>query len=300
MRALTRLGLLVAVTLGLFTLYSQAYKPWFERWGATDSEVRRALPGDEIVTDPAAAQETRAITIRAPADRVWPWVAQLGQDRAGFYSYEILEDLVGCDMPHTDRIHPEMQKWAIDDRLWMYPPERAKGIGYATLAAYEPGRVLGFRTQPAGSWSFVLEPLDEKTTRLLIRGRGDPGLGTWFNWGVFTPMHFVMEKRMMLELRDRAEGEPVSWAANNVQVALWALTFALLIASAVTVFTREHPGRALFTFLAAGIVLQLLTLVQPSPLIGWIPVFLVAEMHIAATRERRIALRAARRKLATA
>jgi len=82
------LGLLLAV-------YFAIARPWFRRWGATDAEVSMALPGDEIV--PAAtSRETRAITIASPARYVWPWLAQIGQDRAGFYSYQVLENLVGC------------------------------------------------------------------------------------------------------------------------------------------------------------------------------------------------------------
>jgi hypothetical protein len=95
--------------------------------------------------------------------------SQLGQDRGGFYSYDILENLVGCAMPTTDRLLPERQSWQIGDKLWMYPPEKAGGIGFATLRVRVPGRALGLATRAPGtpltapedgSWSFILEPLD--------------------------------------------------------------------------------------------------------------------------------------------
>src|SRR5688572_30708078 len=95
-----------AALIGIFGLFVQ---PWFARWGATDYEVGKSLPGDEIIPF-AASQETRAITINAPVAAVWPWLAQLGRDRGGFYSFDLLENLVGCDMPVVDRLVPEHQR----------------------------------------------------------------------------------------------------------------------------------------------------------------------------------------------
>ncbi len=96
-RGLALLGSLSA-TLFVFFWF---VRPWYLHWGATDEETRRALPGDEIIGH-ANRQETRAITIDAPVERVWPWLAQLGQDRGGFYSYDLLENLVGCAMPTAE------------------------------------------------------------------------------------------------------------------------------------------------------------------------------------------------------
>jgi hypothetical protein len=159
-RLLALLGSL-AVILCVFFLF---VRPWYVRWGATDEETDRVLPGDEIVAN-AAGQETRAITINAGVEQVWPWLAQIGQDRGGFYSYEMMVNLVGCQMPVVDRLLDEKRSWKIGDRLWMYPRDRAGGIGYATLRTVIPGRALGFGTHMAGtpidspedgSWSFAL------------------------------------------------------------------------------------------------------------------------------------------------
>lgn len=87
---------------------------------------------------------TRALTIHAPVDAVWPWLAQLGPDRGGFYSYELLEDLAGCEMEHADRILPGKQGWAPGDSLWMYPPTKLGGVGGAPLVRQVPGRALAF------------------------------------------------------------------------------------------------------------------------------------------------------------
>src|SRR5262245_61133268 len=101
-QALIRAGALALALLNLFAAFYLGVRPWYATWGASAQEVARSMPGDELV--PAArphAGSTRAITINAPTSAVWPWLVQLGQDRAGFYSYELLEDLVGCEMPSS-------------------------------------------------------------------------------------------------------------------------------------------------------------------------------------------------------
>ena len=90
------------------------------RWGATDQESDEPLPGDDLIADPDLTA-TRAITIRASADQVWPWIAQLGQGRGGFYSYDFLENLVGCNIHSADRIVPEWQDVEVGDEVKLAP-----------------------------------------------------------------------------------------------------------------------------------------------------------------------------------
>src|SRR4249920_3469488 len=156
----------LATLAAVLALYFAVERPWFMNWGATNGEQYAALPGDELVPG-APLSSTRAVTIDVPVERVWPWLAQLGQDRGGFYSYEVLEDLVGCEMPRATRILPEHQQWKPGDKLWMYPSRKIDGQGNAALARFEPGRALVFvsrqfdtpRTEPEdGSWGLYLEP----------------------------------------------------------------------------------------------------------------------------------------------
>ena len=159
--------LAVVVTVAaVFALYFALERPWHLRWGATRAEVEESRPGDERVQVPGV-HSIHAVSIDAPASQVWPWLAQLGQDRAGFYSYEVLEDLAGCEMPRAQRIMSEHQAWNPGDKLWMYPPDRMNGIGGAPLVAYEPGRHLVFATRQLGTpleeaedgiWGFALAP----------------------------------------------------------------------------------------------------------------------------------------------
>ncbi len=262
--ALALLGLVFAVIV----------RPWYLGWGATAAEQSEALPGDAIVPH-AATQETRAITIHARTAQVWPWVAQLGQDRGGFYSYDLLENLLGCEMPTVDSLRPGRQQWAVGDKLWMYPAEKADGIGHATLRVYDPGTALGFGTYIAGtspeapedgSWSFVLRAVNDSTTRLLVRGRGAPGrslLGVAFDRSIFEPMHFVMEKRMMIGIKQLAEGETRGRVRNHILVGLWAVTFAMFVVGLASVFVGRYWRRKLTGTVCAAIVFQILTLGQP-------------------------------------
>jgi hypothetical protein len=275
----------LAVILCVFFLF---VRPWYLHWGATDEERRRVLPGDEIVAN-AAGQETRAITINAGVEQVWPWLAQLGQDRGGFYSFETMENLVGCQMPAADRLLDGKQSWKLGDRLWMYPPDKAGGVGYATLRVFIPGRALGFGTHVLGtpieapengSWSFALEPIDNSTTRFLVRGRGSGGrslLGRAFDKSIFEPMHFVMERRMMLDLKQVAEGGERDHLANNVHVILWFITFGLFVTAITRLLRKEDWVRSSAVLLAVAGVFQFLTLGQPPVLIG---IVLVAALSL--------------------
>jgi hypothetical protein len=101
-------------------IFSPLIREWYNRWGATDKEVSRSLPGDELVPNPQLVS-TRAITINACPEDIWPWLMQLGQQRGGLYSYELLENLARCDMRNADRIIPEFQPLKIGDEVRLGP-----------------------------------------------------------------------------------------------------------------------------------------------------------------------------------
>jgi hypothetical protein len=167
---------------------------WMRGWGATPQERRKALVGDETMPNPSV-QHTRAVVIAAPAERVWPWLAQIGQDRAGFYSYTWLENLAGCRMRNADRVHPEWQQREVGDQLLLH---HETGL---QVLAIDPGRSL---TLDCG-WYFVLEPDGPDRSRLLARWRspGDP-LNLAFGL-LFDLPHFLMERKMLLGIKRRAE-----------------------------------------------------------------------------------------------
>ena len=187
---------------GALAAYVLLIRPWHLKWGATEEELKMPLPGDELVKHPKL-NATHAITINAPVAEVWPWLVQVGQKRGGFYSYTWLENLVGCEMSNADQIVPEWQDLKVGDEVWLHP--KAPPL---KVLAMELGRAIVLEN----SWTFVLHPIDDHTTRLIIRGRGDfnpdlkNALLNFILWrGVFEPAHFIMERKMMLGIKERAE-----------------------------------------------------------------------------------------------
>lgn len=173
-------------------------------WGATSQEVQQTLPGDEETRN-VKGQSTRALTIYAPASEVWKWLVQIGQDKGGFYSYTWLENLVGCRMRNADHILPQFQHIQVGDEVWLHP--KAPPL---PVVQVEPNRaiLLGSNTSEPGTWEFYLKSLDANTTRLIVRNRGSwkPSLlHALFQYGVFEPAHFIMERKMMLTIKHLAE-----------------------------------------------------------------------------------------------
>lgn len=188
-------------------------------WGASALENVSTLPGDELIPDPADLT-TMAVDIDAPAHRVWPWLVQMGQDRGGMYSYDWLETVFGLRIHSVYRVHERWQHLAVGDRIELVP----KGwgplpAGYAlTVARIEPGRALVLRQEPPehpwnAVWTFVLEPLDASSCRLLSRTRAQrpAGVGLRLANAVLEPVTTLMTRRMLLGIKQRAESEVVSY-----------------------------------------------------------------------------------------
>lgn len=208
-------GVVVAGAL-VAGVYARVLRPRVLRWGATDTEVSGQLPGDEIVPNPRYLA-THAVTIRAPAATVWPWLVQMGQGRGGFYSYTWLENLVGCDLHNAARVIPEFQHLQVGDKVRLVPEGNPVPL-YFLAAAIHAERALVLHTAgspaesfraglPYATWAFVLEPIDDGT-RLIARFRADfkPTAGGWIrNKYLLEPVHFLMERKMLLTIRRLAE-----------------------------------------------------------------------------------------------
>jgi hypothetical protein len=179
------------------------------RWGATPAEADGGLPGDDFVSV-AGLQSTRAITIKAPVDAVWPWVAQMGQGRGGLYSYDLLENLAGLDIHSADHIHPEWQDIKVGDRFHLAPAASAD----LEVGLVDQGNALVLRVPPGSppgpfdfSWAFVLKPQPDGTTRLLVRERY--AYRRWWARCLVEAVEvasFIMSRRMLHGIKSRAEG----------------------------------------------------------------------------------------------
>ena len=162
-------------------------------WGATGGDRALALPGDELVPRPAVAA-TRAIAVNRPAEAVWPWIAQIGQDRAGFYSLRRLENLVGCRMPDTDRIHPEWQHREEGAGLPIHPRMSLP------VRRFVPGEAIAVE----GWGTLAVVPDGAERSRVLMRNRV-PRSPLALAYVLFEVPHAVMEIAMLRGIRRRAE-----------------------------------------------------------------------------------------------
>jgi hypothetical protein len=216
----TKISAFFGIGMAAGVTYASRVRPWLMNWGASWEESRMALLGDDFAPH-CNYRATRAVTIDAPVEVVWKWLTQIGQDRGGFYSYSWLENLFLADMRNADHIVPEYQfERRVGDTVWLTNPKRYGGRGRMTVAAAEPYRALAL-VMPAdyarlahgtparyGCWSFHLRSLHGDRTRLLVRSRSGnysslPQM--MFDFMVFDPAHFVMERKMMLGIKERAE-----------------------------------------------------------------------------------------------
>ena len=212
-------GILGAAAVGITILLSPLLRPWYRKWGATDDEVQRALPGDECVPHPKS-ELTFAITIHAPASQVWPWYVQLGCQRGGWYSYDLLDN---GGFPSADRIILGYQHLEVGDMVKAVP----NGSFGFPVAQIEPNKALvlagtmnpktgtpadpndpGVESYFSGDQTFYLDAKDDNTTYLIFRMRTDWN-PSWFNTliyrGVVEPISFVMGRKMLLNIKKRSE-----------------------------------------------------------------------------------------------
>ncbi|MHB1413689.1 MAG: hypothetical protein ACYC1C_00400 [Chloroflexota bacterium] len=212
----------LAVAAAGVVAYRAAFRPWHRRWGATAEEVARPLPGDDLVDNPNYSS-TRALIIAASPETVWPWLVQIGQGRGGFYSYDWLENAVGLGIRSADHVVEDLQELKVGDII----PVEPEGNGYSVIAVEPNALLLLFtdgrngpgalndhfrRVGMASTWAFVLEPTPEGGTRLLVRWRarydylGSATPLAYLIGPLLEPVEFLMERQMLLGLRQRAEG----------------------------------------------------------------------------------------------
>jgi hypothetical protein len=197
----------------MMTRLSGIASDWHRAWRsvrADKTERSRSLPGDEFIPAPLAAL-THAVTIRGDRAAVWPWLVQMGAgSRAGWYSYDVLDN---GGRPSATQVIPELQPIAIGTIF----PALPGATGAFTVLAFEPGRslILGWwgDCKPIVTWAFVLEAAPDGTTRLIVRARGAHGyrfhgLPPWLSKPVVRLVHFVMQRKQLLEIARRVEHSP--------------------------------------------------------------------------------------------
>jgi hypothetical protein len=219
------LGVLVLAVVIVLALYLVLLRPWSRRRGATDAEVGRSLPGDDLVPRPKT-EYTQAITINAPPEGVWPWLIQIGYQRAGWYTYDWFYRLTGSadfhDGTHSaERIIPELQDLKVGDTI-----ELAAGMSFE-VAALEPYQALVLLARvdmdtgqpfeltdvmPAKylniSWAYLLEGIDANSSRLIVRWHGDTSAGLGNALVINVPTEagaLIMQPKLLKGIKARAE-----------------------------------------------------------------------------------------------
>jgi hypothetical protein len=209
----------MGAAVGALAAYGMTRAPRIQGWGATAEELSSRMPGDEIVGNDPLYRTTRAVTVETGAEEVWPWLVQLGQGRGGLYSYDWLENLVGLDIHSADRVVPELQDLAVGDEVRLTPPGTRPELAFVVATLEAPSVLVlgpsGPREEalaqglPYPAWTFALRPDGPGRCRLVVRFQLDAP-ATWPNrlaYGyALRPVHLVMERRMLLGIRQRAEG----------------------------------------------------------------------------------------------
>jgi hypothetical protein len=207
----TRLGMILdAATAAPVWAVSPALRPWHLRWGTTCAEIAAPMPGDDVVPR-AQFNATRAISIGAPPERVWPWIVQLGYGRAGFYTYDLLDN---AGVPSADRIVDEYQNLKVGDLVPMFHETRGLAIAY-TVDSFDRNEWMLWvhrpdeNESPDSTWSWRLAVMPGGATRVVTRMKqayrwDTPRLAT-FNLILMEFGDFAMERRMLMGIKLRAE-----------------------------------------------------------------------------------------------
>lgn len=192
-----RIALLVIAVIGL--VYRSMGRRWVLEWGATAAEAASRLPGDELISEPDGVA-TRAITVNAPADMVWPWIVQIGPaPRGGVYTYDWIENLLGLNMHSVDEVLPEFQNPQIGDALGM-------GANKMIIELVDTNRAIAWRSADGNwVWSFVLHEEDGKTRLISRNSFRLPRLIDKIGMVPMEPGSLVMERKMLLGMKQRAE-----------------------------------------------------------------------------------------------
>ncbi len=191
-----------AITIGAIVIV--LLMPWLDRWGASPEEINASLPGDELILSPNIGY-TRAVSVKAAPEQIYPWIVQIGAEKGGWYSYDWFEtNILRCQNTNADRIHEEWQGLQVGGQVKMCPDENMPPA--YKVARMDPNQAIVLGHQDGDrwveAWQFVLVPQGDGTTRLVVRSRSE--MGGWF-WNVMRPGEFIMMRGMMLGIKERAQ-----------------------------------------------------------------------------------------------
>jgi hypothetical protein len=253
-RFLGGLGIvLLVLILGYLAIY-----PLHLRWGATSEEVSRPMPGDLN-----GMRWTRAITVDATPEQVWPWLVQWGQGRGGWYSYDWLENLLGMDIHTVDRILPEYQDTEIGEPICM-----AANVCNSFVSSIEPNQWFGWQSSdddgnPVWMFMFGLFPTDGGHTRLVMRESFDrDAMPSAVPFLIAIPDSVMMEKALHT-VKQRAEGRPGSVLTALYEIVVWLAALVMGLVAGVQFINRKAWKKPLAVGVASVIILLVFTFLFP-------------------------------------
>ena len=210
--------LVITVLAGALAVYWFPIRRLFTRWGTAPEELVRSMPGDVLAPKPTF-ENTLAVTIDAAPEDIWPWLVQMGHGRGGLYSYDWLARLFGyLDRPSETRVLPEFQRLNAGDVI---PIGRGPGFPVAAVDARRSLVLSGKADDFVWVWQFGLYPIDAITTRLVSRNSAavPPTIASWLLLRVLEPAAFLMTRRMLLGVAQRAESLARSRRRRATRVA---------------------------------------------------------------------------------
>jgi len=254
----------LCIALGFaFAAYMLVFRPLQMNRGATEEEINRAMPGDDIVQYPDF-NATRGVTVQASPEQIWPWLVQIGHTRAGWYSYDLVDNLA---KPSAEKIVPEWQNLQIGDLVPISPDGK---YGFRVKDFEVNKWMLWWDNEGDLSWLWFFSPLEDGTTRLITRLKMD------YNWKfplLFFDLlidvgDFVMMRQCMLGIKDRAEGQPAeSFIVLTAEFFLWIIAFTGFIIAEVRIIIRKNCLLPLMMAVAACSVTLLLVFWKPPVLV---------------------------------
>jgi len=260
------LGVLTQIAI-ILAAYVFLARPFQLSWGATTSEIARSMPGDERRGKPTFLA-TRAITIDDTPENIWPWLIQMGYDRAGFYGYDILENLGSERGIHSaDRILPEFQNFTVGDEV---PISRVAHLSFYEI---EPNKYLVWSEENGefpGAFTWALYPIDKDQTRLVSR------IGWNYHWSepsllvldLFTEFSDHIALREILRgVKGRVEGHYDSFTEQTMEFVIYLLLFIIFVFTQLYLLLRPPTVKKWLAGLVSGVA-WLLTWYTPIPL--WI------------------------------
>lgn len=248
----------LGIVLFVLILGYLAIRPLHLHWGTTAEEVSRPMPGDLD-----GMRWTRAITVLATPEQIWPWLVQWGQGRGGWYSYDWLENLLGFDIHTTDRILPEHQNTAVGDPICM-----AANTCTSFVSVIEPNHWFGWQAsdekgKPVWSFTFGLFPVDDTHTRLVVRESFDKdAMPPAVIFAIEIP-DAVMEQKALNTVKHRVEGLSESIFTTPYEIIVWLAALVMGLIAGMLFINRKDWRKPLATGVASVIALLVLTFLFP-------------------------------------